>query len=149
MHARIFNRTTAYCTLALASLVVGLEPLLVQSLGSSAPGWSHWLCSAHPAASGSHAGAGGGGWLGGALHTTLALLAVHWPHFLPIVLALGTLVYLWRADAAWRAEAPALPRHARRAHPAADRKRTHPVGSVGYRREDLILDPPVLSGGGR
>lgn len=118
---RLFNRTAAYCALALTALVVGLEPLLVQSLGSSAPGWSHWLCSAHPAASGSHAGGSGwlsiGGWLGdgslgGALHTTLAVLAVHWPHFLPIVLALGTLVYLWRADAAWRAEAPG-PRSAR------------------------------------
>lgn len=114
---RLFNRTGAYCTLALAALVVGLEPLLVQSLGSSAPGWSHWLCSAHSVASGSHVGGAsagwlGGGWLGGAAHTTLAVLAVHWPHFLPIVLALGTLVYLWRADAAWRAEAPG-PRSAR------------------------------------
>jgi hypothetical protein len=89
--------------LALATLIVGLEPLLVRSLGSSAPGWSHWLCSAHSAASGSHAAGGAGGFLGGALHTTLAVLAVHWPHFLPIVLALGTLVYLWRADARHRA----------------------------------------------
>ncbi len=89
--------------LALAALLVGLEPLLASRLGSRAPGWSHWLCSAHPAASGSHLSSGG--WLAGALHTTLAVLAVHWPHFLPIVLALGTLLYLWRADAAWRAEA--------------------------------------------
>jgi hypothetical protein len=102
--------------LALAALVVGLEPLLVQSLGSRAPGWSHWLCSAHHSASASHAVGGGwlgssslgGSWLGRALHTTFELLAVHWPHFLPIVLALGTLVYLWRADAAWRAEASRL-----------------------------------------
>lgn len=102
MHTRIFNRTVTHCTLALAALVVGLEPLLVRSLGSRAPGWSHWLCSAHSAASGPHAS---GGWSGGALHTTLAVLAVHWPHFLPIVLALGTLLYLWRADSAWRNEA--------------------------------------------
>jgi len=105
MHARFRfpNRTATHCALALAALALVLEPLLVRSLGSSAPGWSHWLCSAHSAAGGSHAT--GGGWLGDALHTTLAVLAVHWPHFLPIVLALGTLVYLWRADAAWRAEA--------------------------------------------
>jgi hypothetical protein len=104
MPTRIFNRTVTHCALALAALAVGLEPLLVRSLGNRAPGWSHWLCSAHSAASGSHAS---GGWLGGILHTTLAALAVHWPHFLPIVLALGTMVYLWRADAAWRAvEAP-------------------------------------------
>ncbi len=104
MLPRLFNRTVAHCALALVALVVGLEPLLVRSLGSRAPGWSHWLCSASPTAAGPHAT--GGGWLGEALHTTLAVLAVHWPHFLPIVLALGTLVYLWRANEAWRAEAP-------------------------------------------
>ncbi|HEY7829464.1 MAG TPA: hypothetical protein VIC06_02740 [Solirubrobacteraceae bacterium] len=102
--ARIFNRTATHCALALAALVVGLEPLLVRSLGASAPGWSHWWCSA-ASISGAHHATGSGA-LGGALHTTLALLAVHWPHFLPILLALGTLVYLWRANEAWRAEAP-------------------------------------------
>ena len=98
---RIFNRAVAHRALALAALLVGLEPLLVSRLGSHAPGWSHWLCSVHATANGPHTV--GGGWLDGALHTTLAVLAVHWPHFLPLLLALGTLLYLWRADAAWRA----------------------------------------------
>jgi len=116
------RRYATYYALTLAALVVGLEPLLVRSLGSSAPAWSHWWCSAaSSAAGGPHAAAGTGrlgglgagglgglgggasGGLSGALHTTLAVLAVHWPHFLPILLALGTLVYLWRADAAYRA----------------------------------------------
>lgn len=100
------NRAVAHCALALAALVVGLEPLLVRSLGRRAPGWSHWWCSAASGSGASHTHAAGGGALGGALHTTLAVLAVHWPHFLPILLALGTLVYLWRANEAWRAEAP-------------------------------------------
>jgi hypothetical protein len=112
--ARIPNRTLAHCGLALAALVLGLEPLLPRSLGSHAPSWSHWWCSAsslHASASSTSAAltatrAGGNGWLGGALHTTLALLAVHWPHFLPILLALGTFVYLWRANETWRSQAP-------------------------------------------
>lgn len=104
LNAPAFTRSTAHCALALVALVIGLEPLLVRSLGSRAPGWSHWWCSAANASSTHHAT--GSGALGGALHTTLALLAVHWPHFLPILLALGTLVYLWRANEAWRAEAP-------------------------------------------
>jgi hypothetical protein len=103
--APAFTRTSAHRALALVALVVGLEPLLVRSLGRSAPGWSHLWCSAASSASGTHHATGSGA-LGGALHTTLALLAVHWPHFLPILLALGTLVYLWRANEAWRAEAP-------------------------------------------
>jgi hypothetical protein len=108
------RRSATYYALTLAALVVGLEPLLVRSLGRSAPAWSHWWCSAASSAAGApHATAGSGGLGGlgggasggleGALHTTLAVLAVHWPHFLPILLALGTLVYLWRADAAYRA----------------------------------------------
>jgi hypothetical protein len=115
------RRSATYYALTLAALAVGLEPLLVRSLGSNAPAWSHWWCSAASSAAGaSHAAAGAGGLggapgglggglagapggLDGALHTTLAVLAVHWPHFLPILLALGTLVYLWRADAQHRA----------------------------------------------
>lgn|GEM_PF-5998751 len=108
MPAHPFNRTAAHCAMALVALAVGLEPLLVRSLGSRAPGWSHWWCSAASASrsAGGASHAVGSGALGGALHTTLAVLAVHWPHFLPILLALGTLVYLWRANAAWRGEAP-------------------------------------------
>jgi hypothetical protein len=34
---------------------------------------------------------------------TMSLLLPHWPHILPIILALWTLVYLWRANARYRA----------------------------------------------
>jgi hypothetical protein len=119
-------RSSTYYALTLAALVVGPEPLLVRSLGSNTPAWSHWWCSAASSASGaSHVAASAGGLSGasgglsgasggltgasggleGALHTTLAVLAVHWPHFLPMLLALGALVYLWRADALHRAAA--------------------------------------------
>ena len=102
MIARTLNRSAVHWALAVAALAVGLEPLLVRSLGPSAPSWSHWFCSASSASAASHTAVQAGG-PGGALHTTLAVLAVHWPHFLPILLALGTLVYLWRADARYRA----------------------------------------------
>jgi hypothetical protein len=105
---RVFNRTALHCALALTALAVGLEPLVVRSLGSRAPTWSHWWCSAASASTSPHTT--GGGRLGGALHTMLAGLAVHWPHFLPIALALGTLAYLWRADAQHRSRAPAVRR---------------------------------------
>lgn len=54
------------------------------------PAWSRWWCS--PTAHGAHGGSRAGGSL-------LAALEVHWPHFLPILLGLATLAYLWRASA--------------------------------------------------
>jgi hypothetical protein len=111
---RMLGRTALHRALALAALAVGLEPLLVRSLGSQAPGWSHWWCSAPTASAAAHAaGTSGASGASGALHTTLAVLAVHWPHFLPIVLALGTVAYLWRAETQHRA--------AETRHPAAPR----------------------------
>jgi hypothetical protein len=97
---RHLSATAARGALALLALAIGLEPLLPTALGSHAPAWSHWWCSAS-ASTGPHTAARSG--LGGVLHATLAVLAVHWPHFLPIPAALATLVYLRRADAAWRA----------------------------------------------
>lgn len=73
-----------------ASAALLLASLAAVRHGSSAPDWSHWWCS--PDARAVH-GAGGAG------SSLLAALEVHWPHFLPILLGLATLVYLWRADA--------------------------------------------------
>jgi hypothetical protein len=70
---------------------------------SQTPAWVHWLCS--PAALHSstlHVGPGLSGLLTRALGTLEVLLA-HWPHILPILLALWTLVYLWRANARYHA----------------------------------------------
>ena len=83
--------------LALGTLAVG--PWLARAGSSHTVAWSHWWCSpaAHAAASGSTAGG-----LGARLLLSARTLAVHWPHFLPLVLGLATLVYLKRANARYR-----------------------------------------------
>ncbi|HVA20151.1 MAG TPA: hypothetical protein VMU55_08245 [Solirubrobacteraceae bacterium] len=58
----------------------------------SAAIWSHWWCSP----SGAHGGT--------VHHLSAGLLLAHWPHFLPVVLALATLVYLHRANRRYHAE---------------------------------------------
>ncbi len=70
---------------------------------SQTPTWVHWLCS--PSALHSsvlHIGPGLGGLVTRVLGT-LEVLLPHWPHILPILLALWTLVYLWRANARYQA----------------------------------------------
>jgi hypothetical protein len=57
----------------------------------SAAIWSHWWCSASAA----HGGT--------VHHLSAGLLLAHWPHFLPILLALATLVYLHRANRRYHA----------------------------------------------
>src|SRR5580693_4944362 len=89
------RRNGAYLLLTAAATAVVLESVVSVAQGSHAPGWLHWWCS--PAALRSAAHTAGGG--GGLAATLLTLLEVHWPHFLPILLGLATLVYLWRADA--------------------------------------------------
>jgi hypothetical protein len=82
-------------TLALAAAVVTLEPFATLALGKRAPGWSHWLCSPASLRSAVHSVGSGG----------LRALEVHWPHFLPILVGLATLVYLWRANARYHSSA--------------------------------------------
>jgi hypothetical protein len=82
-----FVAATVAASVALVSVVTLIE-------GGGAPGWSHWLCSPAALRSAVHAVRGSG--LGA---TLLTALEVHWPHFLPILAGLGTLVYLWRANA--------------------------------------------------
>jgi len=84
--------------------VVGIgEWSVLLAHASQTPAWVHWFCSPstlHPSAL--HVGPG----LGGLLTRVLSILKVvlpHWPHILPILLALWTLVYLWRANARYRA----------------------------------------------
>lgn len=80
--------------------VVGIgEWSVLLAHASQTPTWVHWLCS--PSALHSsvlHVGPGLGGLFKRVLHT-LEVLLPHWPHILPILLALWTLVYLWRANA--------------------------------------------------
>ena len=96
------TRIAIRLALVLAASTVAVEPLLVRTWGSRAPTWSHWWCSASSARSAPHrAGADG---LGAAVLTPIKALAPHWPHFLPILLGLATLVYLWRADVRYRVQ---------------------------------------------
>jgi len=97
IHTR--RRTATHLLIALAATAVALAPLLTIAAGSGAPGWAHWLCS--PAALRSAAHTVGHSGLGPAL---LTALEVHWPHFLPILLGLATLVYLYRANARYEAQ---------------------------------------------
>jgi|GEM_PF-3029250 len=93
------KRTATHLLIALAATAVALVPLLTVAAGSAAPGWAHWLCS--PAALRSAAHTVGHSGLGS---TLLTALEVHWPHFLPILLGLATLVYLYRANARYQAQ---------------------------------------------
>lgn len=83
------SRPSVPVAVALLSLAISLLPIVALLLGTgTGAGWIHRWCS--PGA----LGAAGGG-LG---HEVLRALEVHWPHFLPGLLGLGTLVYLRRAD---------------------------------------------------
>lgn len=93
------RRQSTLLVLALAAVAFGLVPLLLGASGASAPAWSHFWCS--PASLRSASRIAGGG-LGGALSTLMAAFEVHWPHLLPILAGLATLVYLQRADARYR-----------------------------------------------
>ena len=104
------SRTTlVVLALTLAALAFALEGVLLAASGASAPAWAHWWCSPtalHAASTSARAG--------GLITTLLSAvrpLLPHWPHFLPLLLALATLVYLRRANArhhalASRAERP-------------------------------------------
>lgn len=91
------HRNLIRLTAVLAVVGIGEWSVLL-AYASQTPTWVHWLCSPsalHPSVL--HIGKG----LGGLLTRTLNALGVllpHWPHILPILVALGTLVYLWRAN---------------------------------------------------
>jgi hypothetical protein len=85
--------------LVLVALLEASDWLLLNARGSHAPAWAHWWCSAtgssplaghasHPPTS-----------LFAHLTGALSVLLPHWPHVVPIVVALATLVYLHRANA--------------------------------------------------
>jgi hypothetical protein len=96
---RLLHRRAVTLGLALLAAAVATEQLITLAQGAGAPGWSHWLCSPT---------------LRSAVRTVrsssipaevLAALEVHWPHFLPVLAGLATLVYLWRADVRHRSQA--------------------------------------------
>jgi hypothetical protein len=99
---KLLQRPAVSLSLALFATAVALSSLLSIAAGGSAPGWSHFWCS--PAALRSAAHSVGSSRLGAGVITALE---VHWPHFLPALLGLATLVYLWRANARFNAQANA------------------------------------------
>jgi hypothetical protein len=85
--------------LALFALAVALDGVLVTA-GSRAPAWSHWWCSPSAPHTAPHGAAGG---LAATLLAPVSALAPHWPHLLPVLLGLATLVYLRRANTRYHA----------------------------------------------
>jgi integral membrane sensor domain MASE1 len=94
------RRALISLTLALVAVGASADLALLTARGSGAPGWAHWWCSA--SALRQHGGQSSGG-LTATLLGYLRAVAPHWPHILPIVTALATLVYLRRANARYHA----------------------------------------------
>lgn len=90
------RRALLSLTLALLALGASADLALLVARGAGAPSWAHWWCSA--SALRQHGGQSSGG-LTATLLSSLKGIAPHWPHILPIVAALATLVYLRRANA--------------------------------------------------
>ena len=96
------HRRLIRLTAVLAVVGIGEWSVLLAH-ASQAPTWVHWLCSSSALhQSVLHAGPGLSG-LSTRVLGTVEILLTHWPHILPILLALWTLVYLWRANARYRA----------------------------------------------
>jgi hypothetical protein len=99
------RRRKTLVSLAVAFVVLGaaFDLLLLLAWGARAPGWSHWLCSPAFHTSAHHRGQPVGDGLAATLLSSAKALAPHWPHILPIAIALATLVYLRRANARYHA----------------------------------------------
>jgi hypothetical protein len=95
---------------ALVFVAVGAtcDLLLLVARGSQAPAWAHLWCS--PSALSHNGGRSGTGLT--ALLDYAKALTPHWPHILPILVALATLVYLKRANARYHAREEQSPIHA-------------------------------------
>lgn len=95
---------------ALVFVAVGAtcDLLLLTARGAQAPAWAHLWCS--PSALSHHGGRSATGLA--ALLGYAKALTPHWPHILPIVIALATLVYLKRANARYHARGEQSPIHA-------------------------------------
>jgi len=102
------RRALLMASLVFVVLGASFDLLLLTARGSKAPAWAHLWCS--PSAS-SHHGGGSGTGVGAVLGYAKALIP-HWPHILPIAVALATLLYLKRANARYHARAERSPIHA-------------------------------------
>jgi hypothetical protein len=90
---QLSRRPVVSVAVALAAAAAVLVPLLSIAGGAVAPALGHWWCS--PVALRSTAHALGANRVG---PTVLAALEVHWPHFVPALAGLVTLIYLRPAN---------------------------------------------------
>jgi len=91
------RRASLLLALGVTTWAFTLRPLLSTASGARAPAWSHWWCSPAALSSAAHTVRASGLMAG-----LITAFEVHWPHFLPLLLASGTLVYLWRANTRYR-----------------------------------------------
>jgi hypothetical protein len=91
-------RPAVSLALSIFAAAVALASMATLAVGQRAHGWVHWLCSPGVLGSAAHSVHAGG-----IPARALTAVEIHWPHFLPALLALATLVYLSRANARHRA----------------------------------------------
>jgi hypothetical protein len=96
----LLRKPAVSLALSIFAAVVALVSIVTLVIGRGAPGWAHWLCSPAVLGAAAHSVRPGG-----IAAEALTAIEVHWPHFVPALLALATLVYLWRADARYRSQA--------------------------------------------
>jgi hypothetical protein len=92
-------RPAVSLALSIFAAVVALASIATLVIGQRVHGWVHWLCSPGVLGSAAHSVRASG-----IAAKALTALEIHWPHFLPALLALATLVYLSRANARYRAQ---------------------------------------------
>jgi hypothetical protein len=98
---RLLRKPAVSLALSIFAAVVALVSIATLVIGQGTHGWVHWLCSPGVLRAAVHSVRSGG-----IAAKALTAIEIHWPHFVPALLALATLVYLWRADARYRSQAP-------------------------------------------
>lgn len=93
----LLRRPRVSLALSVCATVVALLSMVTLVVGQGSHGWVHWLCSPGLLRSAAHSVRASG-----VAAKALTALEIHWPHFLPALIALATLVYLSRANARHR-----------------------------------------------
>jgi hypothetical protein len=101
----LLHRPLTRLGLGLIAVAIAVEPFLIKAGGGRVTAWAHWWCSPSVASRGGSSGASGDRAVA-LLLAPMRVLAVHWPHFLPLLVGLATLVYLRRANARYHESSP-------------------------------------------
>jgi hypothetical protein len=96
----LLRKPAVSLALSICATAVALGSMATLAFGQGAHGWVHWLCSPSVLGSAAHSVRASG--IGA---KALTALEIHWPHFVPALLGLATLVYLWRANARYQSQA--------------------------------------------